>query len=122
VTLWDRVKRLYFEKFGYTDTLVEMVASSQILKLCASGASNKQIADVLEIDIDVVVEELEKWLYFSGWDEQLECNPLVVWRALDGKLVKGMAVHNFWFELPDEAHDIVLRYLKIEKIIMKEWL
>ena len=124
--LWDKVKRLYFEKFGYTDTLVEMVASSLILKLCASGTSNKQIADALELDIEVVVEEIEKWLYFSGWEEQLACDPLVLWRAFysQGSVTykEFDTLYDALMVLPDNVSTVCSRYLAIEKTIMKEWL
>jgi len=119
--LWDKIKRLYFEKFGYTDTLVEMVASSQILKLCASGASNRQIADVLDIDIEVVIKEVRKWLYFSGWEKELEYNPLAAFRRVKSSMSDSRDTLILEWMARTEC-EVCERYLKIEEIIMKEWL
>lgn len=88
--VWDAVVKFYAENFGISSELVELMAVHDILKLCATGSTNKQIADYLGEDVSEVSRIIQKYYdNFDGWPIELKVNPysimsdvLDVWEGL----------------------------------------
>lgn len=72
---WEAVKKFYVETFNVTDDLVDLVADSEILHMCATGASNLSISNTLDIDIEIVKTVISSVYDFDGWATDLEINP-----------------------------------------------
>ena len=76
---WDQVKKFYFESFKIEGDKVDLMASLDILILSASGLSNENISNVVDVNVDEVLEILTSYLNFAGWKTNLECNPLFIY-------------------------------------------
>jgi len=81
---WEQLKTFYREKFGAADELVELVANSTILILCASGASNKTIGKFFGLEEKDVIDVIQKNFGFPGWFSDLSVNPYKLYLSVDG--------------------------------------
>lgn len=72
---WELIQKFYKDNFGIGGWLVELYANLDILVLCASGTSNKNISIFTEIPIEEVERVLENTLDFKGWEVDLPMNP-----------------------------------------------
>lgn len=77
-TLWDYIRKFYLDKFGITSDLVDLMSSLDVIIMCAAGASNGSISKKLEIDCSEIQDILISTTEFSGWDHDLEVNPLFI--------------------------------------------
>lgn len=76
---WEAVKKFYKDTFGTDAWVVELYANLDILLLCSSGASNKSITNLLEIDTEEVEKVVESTFHFEGWVEDLRINPYSIY-------------------------------------------
>lgn len=90
---WEIVKDFYVTTFSVPEELVDLVASSDVLLMCVSGACNESISNTLSIDVDIVGEILSTVLDFDGWDEDLNLNPYFVYNSM--KSSTGFGVDSF---------------------------
>ena len=84
--LWKEIKEFYLNTFGNSDCLVELMASDNILLLCASGASNDEISRTLDVDVDAVESTIIDYfgddITFSGWSDSLTINPFSMYQVI----------------------------------------
>lgn len=73
--IWDAIVKFYADSFGIPSELVELMAVYDILKLCATGSTNRQIAEYLGEDVKEVGKILETYFHFDGWPIELPINP-----------------------------------------------
>ena len=95
---WEEVKSFYRERFGTAPELVELAPILDLLRLCASGSSNKSIAKFFGETEEGLMELFDAHLGFMGWSIDLSFSPLKIYKEL-----------NF----PDEdkfKHTVILRY------------
>lgn len=83
---WDTVKEFYQKEFGIEEWVVELYANMDILSLCASGASNKDIEEFLEIPEKEIVTVIRETFDFDGWDKALPLNPYRLFCSYDGAI------------------------------------
>ena len=81
--LWDYLKQFYKEKFGMEPGLVDIMADIDILRLCATGASTKSIVSFLNLEPEIVEDVLDKYFGFKGWINDLQINPLAIYKHPD---------------------------------------
>lgn len=80
--VWEEVKTFYREKFGTAPELVELAPVLDLLRLCASGSSNKAIAEFFGESEAVLMELFDAHLGFMGWENNLSFSPLRIYKEL----------------------------------------
>ncbi len=110
---WEEVKRFYKERFGIEPVLVELMSDINILRLCATGASNNAITEFLSLPLEdelfhPVSDVIDKYYGFRGWANNLDYSPL---RLLESG------------ELTDELQIRVCEtYLALERLLDEKWI
>ena len=104
---WNQVKQFYKDKFDLEPNMVELATNFDILKMCATGASNKTIADFLEIDEELVSAVIDKYLEFSGWEFDLPTNPMKLYNA---------------GEVEFTAKNICEQFSVLERLLNEKWI
>lgn len=123
---WETVKEFYYEKFDIRGELVDLMASYDILALSASGVSNETISSILNIDIEEVKSEIQKYLGFDGWEHTLEFNPRKMFENYSEIDDASYAI--FLFNIKQDGFkdanllvDVLQRFHKLEKELENEW-
>jgi hypothetical protein len=80
---WETIKSFYREKFGTAPEMVELAPVLDLLRLCASGASNKSIANFFNESEEGLMELFDAHLGFMGWKQDLSFSPLKLYKELD---------------------------------------
>lgn len=75
---WEFIKDFYQVNFNLDDKLVDLMASSDVILMSVSGASNESIAKTLDVDVSVVQEILSTVIDFDGWLTDLSINPYYI--------------------------------------------
>lgn len=83
--LWNGIKDFYYEKFGIAPELVEIAPILDLLRLCASGSSNKTIAEFFDEDENYLADMFDAYLGFRGWSTDLKFSPLSLYKELEDK-------------------------------------
>lgn len=83
--VWKQVQEFYLEKFGITPDLIEIATNIDILKMCATGASNETIGNFFEVDTETVSYIIDKHLGFRGFDKDQPNNAYRIYNDLDDK-------------------------------------
>jgi hypothetical protein len=126
MTDWEYVKDFYKEHFGIEGWVVELYANLDILTLCASGASNKTITEVCDIELDDLVEILMHTFKFPGWYADLPINPYKLYSDLDGDYDKFFAeakISNvFELRIIPDVYSICKTLKELEERIADEWI
>jgi hypothetical protein len=84
-TTWEEIKEYYKYTFRIENELVELMADFDIVLLCATGASNKKIAEFFEVDESDVKSILGNRIKFGGWELDLPLNPYNIYTSMVGK-------------------------------------
>lgn len=79
---WEVVKDFYVTTFNVSDSLVELVANSEILHMCVTGASNTSISETLDVDVQDVMSVIKAIYDFDGWVDDLGLNPYKIFEHL----------------------------------------
>lgn len=74
--IWSQVKNLYKEKFGMPPRLVDYLASSEFIFLCAKGLSVDTIARRFSFGRDYISFCIKEFLNFEGWEHDLDFSPI----------------------------------------------
>ena len=134
---WEVIKEFYLKEFGIDEWLVEMYANLDILCLCASGVSFRDISVFLEVPISEVKTVANSVFEFDGWEEEIPVNPLYVFKSYKG--VQSSVEHFMEFDKEIKFHlskwngkfadvkteklfYICETYLDIEERIRNEWI
>lgn len=80
--VWETVKSFYREKFGTAPELVELAPILDLLRLCASGASNRSIANFFNETEEGLMELFDAHLGFYGWKNDLPLSPLKLYKEM----------------------------------------
>jgi hypothetical protein len=80
---WEVIKDFYHRAYGIESKYVDLMASYDIIALCASGVGNSTISSVLHVDIDDVIKEIREYLHFDGYSDNLPVNPRKVLKDLE---------------------------------------
>ena len=128
MTEWEYVKEFYKQHFGIEGWVVELYANMDILTLCASGASNKTITEVCDIELDDLVEVLMNTFKFPGWAVDLPCNPYKIYlESLDNFPKEAVLCFVGFKEIDVEtvitqAYRVCKTMKEIEERIADEWI
>ena len=118
---WLVIQNLYKERYGIEPHLVDYVAVNDILKLCASGLSNKHICKSLDQSPIYVAQVLFHFLGFNGWDSDLDLSPWNVYNRVSGnKLAFEKEILDLTNLLNDDIIDLAYRVCSIYASIRKE--
>jgi hypothetical protein len=74
VDSWDLLKRIYKDRFNVEPILVDYIAVSDILYLCAEGKSNKEISLALDFDEEYIQSVLKQFFRFDGFIQDVAFN------------------------------------------------
>jgi len=86
-TLWDEVKKYYEEQFSIPQIVTEYISVQEILKRSATGYSNRRIARQFNLPTKYVENVLIDHLLFTGWESDLDFNPLALYNKVYGDYV-----------------------------------
>jgi hypothetical protein len=81
--VWETIKSFYREKFGTAPELVDLAPVIDLLRLCASGASNESIAKFFNESEEGLMELFDAHLGFMGWKQDLPFSPLKLYKYMD---------------------------------------
>jgi hypothetical protein len=79
---WNQVKDFYTQKFGTSPELVDIAPVLDLLRLCASGSSNKTIAKFYGESEESLMEIFDAYFGFMGWEKDLSFSPLALYKEL----------------------------------------
>lgn len=124
--LWEYLKEFYKEKFGIEPNLVDVMSNIDILKLCATGASNGSISKTLDIDVEDIADVLDKYFAFRGWLSDLESNPLLVYKSKDFETLEEYKNFLFstygTFDGIEEMYNSVVVTTMLERLLDENWI
>ena len=78
-TLWDYIKDIYSRKFNIPPLITDFIAVERIVYKSASGYSNRRISFAINESMEYIRQVLEDFIGFSGWDNDLDFNPLALY-------------------------------------------
>lgn len=118
---WNQVKQFYKDKFDIEGSMVELATNFDIIKMCATGASNKTIADFLEIDEQLVTNIIDKYLGFVGWEVDLEFSPYKVYK--DNNFTSNTNLSEFMEKgLIEYTFKMVSTVVELERLLDEKWI
>jgi len=125
---WETIKEFYMEKFGTEENLVELMSNYDILLACVSGVSNAKICYHLDISEETLVNVLNEYLSFNGWETDLDVNPYMLYKK-SGKsyseLVFQSQVEDVSKLYSDDEIETMFRicsvFYRLEDTLRNEW-
>lgn len=87
LTLWDEIKKYYEIKFSIPEIIIEYISIQEILKRSVTGYSNKRIARQFNFPTRYIENILIDYLYFTGWESDLDFNPLALYNKVNGDYI-----------------------------------
>jgi hypothetical protein len=126
--LWEEVRDYYYKRFGIAPELVDIAPVLDILRLSASGSSNKVIAEFFNEHEMGVSETVDAYLGFMGWEHNLSFSPLKIYKELNKpslEVFKEHVVLRFGI-----TNDMVILYMynasvivdKLERLFDEKWI
>jgi hypothetical protein len=82
--VWELIQKLYQKKHGIPPEVLDLIAVKPILMKCASGYSVARIAAATGNPVKYVIEVLNDYFNFPGWDDDLDFNPLAIYNRCNG--------------------------------------
>jgi hypothetical protein len=118
---YETIRKIYVDKLGIPENVVDLIAVQDVLKFCAIGISNEEISSLLQIDEDAVEDILKAYYSFNGWIEDLDLNVYSVYLrntsfqgySEDVKLVSGTISD----KAIKDSYEICYKYNEIRKEI-----
>lgn len=110
---WYTVRDLIKKLFLISNQLIDYIAVYEILDLSMCGRSNKSISNAIDTDEDYVVEVLNEFLDFPGFEEDLDFYPITLY-------IKSKGSFNMFETLcctVDYYGDIELLYESCKKLV-----
>ncbi len=126
--VWEEVRKFYIEKFGISPELVDIAPILDLLRLCASGSSNKSIAKFFDETEEGLMELFDAHLGFMGWDIDMKFSPLKLYKELDDKslesfkdaVVTKYGYHHPWFI--ERLYKTASFVDKLERLFDEKWI
>ncbi len=124
---WNQIKQFYKDKFDVEPALVDIMADYDIIKLCATGASNKSIANILKLEPYDVSCIIDKRLGFKGWTNDLKFNPLQTYKNLDTNdflVYEDYVVTRYGYEsgILEMSFSVARIASELERLINEKWI
>lgn len=119
---WKQITELYERLLNIPRHVIEYVAVYDYVLLSASGKSNKTISEIYDIDMDSLQVDLFEFLGYSGWKEDLDINPLFIYKSVGGMIEKFViacrADSKILYPIEIElAYSVCERFVEMEKSI-----
>ena len=86
-TFWRDLRKYHANKTSSTEKVIDYIAVFEILRLCATGISNADIADMLSIEEYYVKETILEFLDFPGFRSNLAYSPYRFYKVARSFLV-----------------------------------
>lgn len=124
---WEEIKTFYREKFGTAPELVELAPVVDLLRLCASGSSNKSIAKFFGETETGLMELFDAHLGFMGWENDLPFSPLKLYKEMglpaqqefaDAVMLRGFK----WSMDIDKMYMSVKLVERLERLFDETWI
>lgn len=112
MTSWEYVKEFYRRYFGIEDWVIELYANMDILRLFVSGASNKTIENLCQMDLDDIAEILMNTFQYPGWKTDLPVNPYKLYSDVSGN-------YKLFYRYMRETNVFELRFIKYVYVMCK---
>jgi hypothetical protein len=126
---WDRVKQFYKDKFNIEPALVDIMSEIDVLKLCATGSSNKSISKFLDLDEEFVSETISKRLGLNGWVADLPFNPFRMYKSLgapyDLESFRNIVIISYGYQSDLEINKMYNAagiVVNLEKLLDEQWI
>ena len=124
---WIEVSSQYAGMMGVPVNVIEYLSVTEILKCAVTGMSNSRIADRYGIcDSDNYVSNvLIDNLSFSGWEDDLNFNPLALFNQTDGDYMRyyskviEYAPYMYSDAIIVMSYNICLIYTKIKELLVE---
>lgn len=120
-SVWEFTKDFYEKELGIPKKVVEFLAVIDVVSLVASGHSNRTISNTLEMKESYIESICERFLGFSGWEEDLDVNTYFVFKNT-GKTHSGFysQIENITPFLKDVKIDIAFEVCNTFEKMKKE--
>jgi hypothetical protein len=121
---WNLFTEYVNKEFGVSCELLNYIAVEEILLCCATGLSNKTISNICNCKEKYIIEVLNEFFNFDGWEEDLDVNILHLYES-SGKLIDSYEILikmiSSVYESIDikKSYDICKKYEEIIKRINK---
>lgn len=124
--MWTMIKRFYYDKFNINPMVIEYISVQDILKKCATGYSNKRIANSLNEDVNYISDTILEFFDFYGWEYDLDVNPLALYNRSTGDFERYRQEVSMVSSLVDSkllelSFNICKRYNYIERIVRENY-
>jgi hypothetical protein len=126
--LWNEVKDFYYERFGIAPELVEIAPILDLLRLCASGSSNKTIANFFNETEEGLMELFDAYLGFMGWEKDLSFSPLRVYKELNcgsSDIFTDAVVQTYGYKVDQDIkrmYESAKMVEKLERLFDEKWI
>lgn len=104
---WKEVRHELSRKLGVEERLLDLIAVSDILNMSGHGFSNQHIAKAQNVGLDYVVEVLNDFVGFTGWDENLAFSPTALYTRTNG--VRDQFVKEVLDITPDMGYNVIVQ-------------
>lgn len=119
VTVWNIIRRFYYDKFGIPEFVVDIMADIDICLLFVSGSSNDSISRFISVDPGAVSRVIKKRFGVPGRRKNLSINPYKEFKLSGGDKSK------FVTKAGDSDSDTLWRccsiYSNMEKVLNGFW-
>jgi hypothetical protein len=119
--LWKQIVSIYKEKFSADESIINLIAVKDILKLAVCGLSNTSIANHYDFDILYIQTVLKEFLDFEGWDTDLDFSPMLIYKnnTLFGTFFNAVALVSAVSEpnLVQKSFELCEKFSEIERTI-----
>jgi len=78
---YDKIKKFYVDKLNFSEELVEYLANEELILTCVEGRSNSYLSNKYNASVENIVEMLQKYLGFNGWERDLDFNPFDIFEV-----------------------------------------
>jgi hypothetical protein len=126
--LWNDVKDFYNSRFGIAPELVDIAPVLDLLRLCASGSSNKTIAKFFNESEEGLIKLFDAYLGFMGWEKDLSFSPLQLYKGMGcptGDLFTNEVIQKFGYKLNMDLarmYESARIVEKLERLFDEKWI
>lgn len=127
--VWESFKQYLHERTGIPSKVFDYMAVRDILHLIASGSGVDTVANFFDIEVETVQEVCSEFLNFSGYPEDLDINPYMIFNQVN---YYGRSINDFIHEVSTltpyytveeikSFYTICLRFKDIENTLERYW-
>lgn len=81
---WTETRKLISDASGMPETVVDYLATAEVIKQCAHGLGTMKISYFNDLELEQVEGILFQFIGFKGWLLDLDLNPWRIYRTTQG--------------------------------------